>query len=267
MNLIGHFYKPANAGFKNRRQLFIILHRELGYISQASMNTSYGRITGYDSHPWAGSFVDACFHEAGIRIPSCVYPPSGLAEFLRIGRFIPASSKPTPGDIVFLTGNANVNGMFGMPGVGIVSDASRFKKTGQIGTIEGQTVDQDSSKLTADGVYRRVRSSHEIIGYGRPDFSKLNNDPAKKAPSLSVTLENVRPPRRNADIGLVQQALRMTVGLRPNVTKDLYDQPTKDAYAHWQRIIGYTGKDVTGIPDLLSLTELGRRSLIYRLSD
>jgi hypothetical protein len=71
----------------------------LGYTTGINGRTPFGERSSYDAN-WAGSFIDAMFHDAGMRIPSCLYSSSGLAEFIKQKR---VTDRPQPGDIVFFT--------------------------------------------------------------------------------------------------------------------------------------------------------------------
>ena len=232
----------------------------LGFTANPNGRTPFGERSGYDGTTWAGSFIDFIFHEAGLTIPSCVYPPSGMAEFVKQGRF---NQRPRPGDIaffVFPTGE-----IFGSPHVGLVADTSRWNSDGLVGTIEGNI---NSGLAKADvhvmGVYRRVRSKHEIIGFGNP----RHRPGSKKSPTgqrAGLQLSSIRPGRRNKSIGLVQLALSKVNGGLGRFTTDLYDGSTQHAYARWQRQVGYANDRATGIPDPVSLRLLGETTGVFKL--
>jgi hypothetical protein len=232
----------------------------LGYTANTSGRTPFGERSGYDGTVWAGSFIDAVFHDAGVTIPSCVYPPSGLAEFNKQGRL---SQKPRPGDIaffVFPTGDT-----FSVPHVGLVLETSRWKADGIVWTIEGNI---NSGLPKADvhqmGVYRRVRSKHEIIGFGNPTY----RPGAKKSTTgqrVGLQLSSIRPGRRNKSIGLVQLALAKVNGGLGRFIPDLFDGSTQHAYARWQRQIGYANDRANGIPDAASLQLLGETTKKFQL--
>ena len=232
----------------------------LGFTANPNGRTPFGERSGYDGTTWAGSFIDFIFHEAGLTIPSCVYPASGMAEFIKQGRF---NQRPRPGDIaffVFPTGE-----IFGSSHVGLVADTSRWNSDGLVGTIEGNI---NSGLAKADvhvmGVYRRVRSKHEIIGFGNP----RHRPGSKKSPTgqrAGLQLSSIRPGRRNKSIGLVQLALSKVNGGLGRFTTDLYDGSTQHAYARWQRQIGYANDRATGIPDPVSLRLLGETTGVFKL--
>jgi hypothetical protein len=219
--------------------------------------TPFGEKSGYDVN-WAGAFIDTVFHDSGMRIPSCVYSSSGLAEFMKQGR---VKNKPQPGDIVFFAFPTGDN--FGVSHVGLVADTSRWKTDGLVGTIEAQVNSGlPKSDPNLRGVFRRIRSRHEIIAFARPDYKmKDKGQPGAKNPGTDqragLTLISIRPGRRNKSIGLVQIALAQVTGSLGKITLDMFDGQTQHAYARWQRQIGYANDRATGIPDEASLRLLG----------
>jgi hypothetical protein len=234
----------------------------LGYRAQPGMMSYYGGTVGYQGLPWDGAFIDVVAREAGVPLTACVYSPTALAEFVSQRRL---QLKPRPGDIVFYTFSTGED--FGMPHVGIVTDVTGWEKFSAFKAIEAQV----SSGLakggsTNDGVFERTRYRHEVIGFGRPDFRVR---PAKELPEADgrpgVKLSQLRPGKRYASIERVQLALGVKCGLR-NAARGTWDGQTASAYARWQRMIGYTGKDVTGIPDSDSLERLGRETGYFRVT-
>ena len=232
----------------------------LGFTANPNGRTPFGEKSGYDGTIWAGSFIDFIFHEAGLTIPSCVYPASGMAEFIKLGQF---KKRPRPGDIaffVFPTGET-----FGVSHIGLVADTSRWSSDGLVGTIEGNV---NSGLPKADvhqmGVYRRVRSRHEIIGFGKPSYRPASKK-STTGQRAGLQLSSIRPGKRNRSIGLVQLALsKVTSGLGRFIP-DMYDGSTQHAYARWQRQIGYANDRATGIPDERSLRLLGETTGVFKL--
>jgi hypothetical protein len=118
------------------------------------------------------------------------------------------------------------------------------------------------------GVFRRIRSGHEIIAFARPDFKKKGQPGARKLETdqrAGLTLINIRPGRRNKSIGLVQVALMKVTGSLGKITVDMFDGQTQHAYARWQRQIGYANDRATGIPDAISLQLLGEITGVFKL--
>jgi hypothetical protein len=224
----------------------------LGYQCRPGNVSVFGETVGYNGLTWSGSFIDVVFREAGFQLPACVYSPSGLAEFIRQRAW---RENPQPGDVVFF--NFATDDEFGMLHVGLVADAQAWRPDGYIQTIEAN-IDSGLPKAgkARDGVYRRVRTKHEVLGFGRPGYKPI-------APGQTgmpeIHVGNIRPGKRNKQIELVQRALVQRVGMR--IDKDgLFDGHMLAAYAHYQRIIGFVGKDANGIPDIDSLQRLGRET-------
>ena len=61
-----------------------------------------------------------------------------------------------------------------------------------------------------------------------------------------------------AAVLLVERALVAEGLLSPKWIDGSYGTQTVEAYAAWQRALGYTGKDSDGMPGLASLRELGK---------
>jgi hypothetical protein len=238
--------------------------RWLGTTTRSNNHNPFGEAAGYNGQPWAGMFIDYVFHQAGLEIPSCAYTPTALAEFVRHNRLF---NKPRPGDIAFFSFQATGTS-YGMPHCGLVVKTDRWQADGLVQTIEA---DMGSGLPKADqalaGVYSRVRSRHEVLGFARPAAFKLRPGRLIKAATGSghaISAQACRPGRRNKAIGLVQLALSQTVGL-DTVTPDMFDAETQRAYAHWQRTLGYVGSDATGVPEERTLRVLGERTGIFQL--
>ena len=143
-----------------------------GHRAQANMVSGFGEKVGYGSNPWAGSFIDVVAREAGLttkNVPATVYTPAALAEFVKRNTLY---QRPQRGDIAFFAfPGEGARTMFDMPHVGIVTETSRFAATGMFQVLEAQTsTGLPRGNQDPTGVYLRVRSSQEVIGFGRPDF-------------------------------------------------------------------------------------------------
>ena len=224
----------------------------LGYQCRPGNVSVFGETVGYSGLVWSGAFIDVVFREAGFQLPACVYSPSGLAEFIRQRAW---RENPQPGDVVFF--NFATDEAFGMSHVGLVADSRAWKVDGYIQTIEANVNSglPRASKVN-DGVFRRVRTRHEVLGFGRPGYKLI---PPGQTGMPEINVGNIRPGKRNREIELVQRALVQRVGMR--IGKDgLFDGHMLAAYAHYQRIIGFVGNDANGIPDIDSLQRLGRET-------
>lgn len=90
------------------------------------------------------------------------------------------------------------------------------------------------------------------------DLSKVKKaarrDPERPAAGVTVGAKD--------DVLLVERAL-VDLGLLQRKWADgSYGTMTKEAYAKWQRRLGYTGKDADGIPGHASLKSLGRQTKV-----
>lgn len=243
-------YRKTHDG---QRALIESAEKYLGYQARPGNDSIFGRTVGYNGLTWSGSFIDVVAREAGVSVPACVYSTSGLAEFIRRRAW---REKPQPGDIVFF--NFPTDEAFGSMHVGLVTDSSRWETDGLLETIEAQVNSgMPKASLTRDGVFRRARSKHEVLGFGRPAYREKAYD-LTGVPEINVG--NIRPGKRNREIELVQRALVLKVGLRHGYKPGTYDGRTQKAYAHYQRIIGFVGDHVNGIPDIDSLQRLGRET-------
>ena len=249
---------------KDRRaQLVAQARSHVGYKTKTGTDSYYAGMVGYQGLPWNGAFVDVVFRETGTLIPACVNTTSGLAEFIRLGRW---HGRPQIGDVVFYNFPTGHDG-FSHGHVGIITDASEWQRLGKILAVEGMT-DSGLPKQNIksfDGVYERVRTRHEILGFGRPDYRPGRERPTDVDGLPEIKLQNLKTGKRNRDIELVQLALGKKTGLR-NAERAKWDGLTTTAYAQWQRAIGFTGSDATGMPDYTSLNRLGRETGYFRVT-
>lgn len=237
-----------------------VAESHLGYTPLGNRSEFAERV-GYPGATWAGAFIDCVFHDAGLVIPSVTYPASGLAEFIKARRVV---KTPQPGDIAFFT--FATGSPFETMHVGLVVDTREWLTAQLVQTIEG---DVSSGLAKSDpslrGVFKRVRDGHEILAFVRVQPAPTKKPETAQPGSLPILDDRrVTPGRRNKDVGLVQLALKQVTGL-VGETPDLFDGPTKRAYARWQRITGRVGPDASGQPDRASLQLLGERTRKYKL--
>lgn len=228
----------------------------VGYTALPGKQSTYGKQVGYDGVYWGGAFIDVAAKEAGMRIPSCVYPPAALAEFTRTRKFY---LEPARGDIAFFS--FSNDGAFGVPHVGIVTSTEHYLDTGLIETIEGNTASaMPRMPQDTNGVYPRARWRTDFIGFGRPDFTRPVEMPEPDDETPSVRPAHFIPHKSNSSVRLVQIALGDAVGLE-NAVPGKFDNQTQSAYAAYMRKIGYV--QPTGQPDLDSLRRLARDSGLF----
>ena len=262
--------------------------RHLGYAAEQLGKNMFGAKVGYDSQPWGGAFVDVCLREANIKSSSFTYTPAALAEFIRSGNF---SRDPQPGDIAVFNFSSNVGhaaDLFSMPHCGIVTDVREFITSGKFITVEGNTTGSTVHQQK-DGVYQKVRSINDVLIFCRPlradrrtfnerlmklldrGRTKFDGDDVKaieEAARTPVTIDGtkeVRPGDRNKRIEVLQLALATVTDMR-GAEPGKWDTVTSTACARYQRMIGYVGKDVSGLPDLNTLKRLARETGLFRLA-
>jgi hypothetical protein len=273
-------------------ELFITnAQKYLGYSSELLGRNMFGQKVGYDSGPWSGAFIDVVARESDLNFPSFVYSAAGLAECIRTGAI---SRAPKPGDVVLFNFSSNVGpaaAAFGMPHCGIVTDVQEFTKTGRFITVEGNT--EGASTFTKkDGVHQKIRHVTEVLIFCRPAFSngKLRSrktfyerlmvlfDAARtrmtvaemeelkgaaSAPSILRLNGDIRYGDKNKRIELIQLALATVTDLR-GCEPGKWDAATAAACSRFQRNIGRTGSDVTGLPDPGTLNRLSKVSGVFK---
>lgn len=269
------------------QQIIAAAQKHLGYTSDLLGKNQFGQKVGYDSQPWGGAFVDVCLREAGVHGPAFTYTPSALAEYFRGGQIY---RDPLPGDIVIYNYSSPVGhaaDAFSMPHCGVVTDVREFTSTGRFITIEGNTVGSTVHQQK-DGVYQKVRHVSEVLAFCRPQritrpnfIAKLLRildrsrtkfdgqdlqaiDEASRQPTVIEARKEVRPGDRNKRIEVIQLALATVTDLR-GAEPGKWDPATAAACSRYQRMIGYVGKDVSGLPDVHTLQRLARETGLFRL--
>ncbi|MFF8638213.1 peptidoglycan DD-metalloendopeptidase family protein [Streptomyces pilosus] len=72
-----------------------------------------------------------------------------------------------------------------------------------------------------------------------------------------VLLSHVKPGAKNDSVLVVQKALAAAVGLDFSSGPGVFGRLTQDAYAKWQRHLGFSGAQADGVPGEASLKKLG----------
>lgn len=275
---------------KAKIEIFLTSARKyLGYTSDALGGSAFSTTVGYSTRHWGGAFIDVVARSAGLHLPSFVYVPSGVAEFLRTGN---VTRRPRPGDIAIFNFSSIVdNGGFGMPHAGIVTDVRELRTSGKFLTIEGN-VTGSSTYQNKDGVYQRVRHLTDVMIFCRPEEfqrmrirraaklltngilklftrearAELKTIEAAAASQETVRSKLVRPGTRNKDIELVQLALSQVTDIK-GAERGKWDGTTSAAFARFQRNIGRVGTDVTGMPDQASLQRLASETRIFTINE
>jgi len=276
-------------------ELFIATAQKyLGYSSEMLGRNMFGQKVGYDSTPWGGAFIDVVARESQVNFPSFVYSAAGLAECIRSGAI---SRAPKLGDIAiynFSSMSGHEQDAFGPPHCGIVTDVQEFTKSGRFVTVEGN-INGPGQLSTKDGVHQKIRHVTDVVIFCRPVFSngKIGSrktfyerlmdlfDSARtritvaeleeiriaaSAPSVLKLNGEIRHGDRNKRIELIQLALATVTDLR-GCEPGRWDATTAAACARFQRNIGRTGSDVTGLPDVGTLNRLAKETRIFKIQD
>jgi len=284
------FTRKAEKESAAREHFLRTVQSHLGYQAELLGRNIFGQRVGYDSLPWGGAFIDVCARETRIsNFPSFVNTAAALAEVIRSGQY---SRTPEPGDIAiynFSSTSGHSGGAFNQPHCGVVTDVREFSDTGRFLSIEGNTVGITAS-ADKDGVHQRVRYLTDVIVFYRPTFGEksrparsfnqllleifdgartrftkdetdLIQDAAKEPPTIKVGKE-IKYGTRNRRVELIQLALATVTDLR-GAELGRWDQITAAACARFQRNIGRSGKDATGLPDVNTLKRLAKDTGLF----
>ena len=272
-------------------ELFIKTAQQyLGYTVDLGGRNIFGQRVGYDAQPWAGAFIDVCAKEAGLQLPSFTYTAAALAEFLRQGNF---SREARPGSIAIYNFSSNVGHAaeaFGMPHAGIVVDVREFSSTGRFIAVEGNT-EGTTTYTKKDGVHQRIRTINDVVVFCHPNFNGVQHagtfnerlmkildrgrtaydssdlaelEAAAKQPVKLLINTEIRPGDRNKKIETIQLALATVTDLR-GAEPGKWDAITAAACSRYQRMIGFVGKDATGLPDVNMLRRLAKQTGLFQI--
>lgn len=264
----------------------------LGYTAEQIGRNYFGEKVGYNSQPWSGAFVDVCARDAGLQLPSFVYTPAALAEFIRQGNF---SREPKLGSIAifnFASDTGHAASAFSMPHCGIVTDVREFESTGRFISIEGNT-EGSTIHTKKDGVHQKIRTINDVAVFCHPNFegpaaretfnerliklldrgrTTFNGSDleelaaAAKQPIKLLMNSEIKHGDRNKRVEVIQLALATVTDLR-GCEPGKWDSVTASACSRYQRLIGYVGKNVDGLPDVNTLKRLARETGMFRLED
>jgi hypothetical protein len=235
----------------------------LGYRASPGGRNDFAARTGYTSTgaPWSGSFIDCVAYDAGIKVPACVYSPNGLAEFIYQRRW---RERPRPGDIVFYS--FSLDGAFGMPHVGIVTNTDGWKTKDSFVAIEANiSSGLPKAPATNDGIFERTRWKYEVLGFCRPNFKQRPAvDKNMLTGTPNVLVSQLLPGKRHASVEILQRALVVAVGLK-DYEPGKFDARTQRAYSRFQRLIGLVGSDANGVPTEATLARLSLETKMFKI--
>lgn len=155
--------------------------KEVGYVEEPDNITKFGKFTKADGLPWCGSFVNFCFNEAGVKLPSMVSTAAGAHKLKEVSRWV--ETEPKIGDLAFM--DFPHDGIDRISHIGIVVGV----KSKTVITIEGNT--SGSGDQRNGGMVlikeRAFGSGKEIVGFGRPKFVAYAGDyPIVEVPTKSA---------------------------------------------------------------------------------
>jgi hypothetical protein len=135
---------------------------EVGYVEEPENITKFGKFTKADGLPWCGSFVNWCFNEAGVKLPSMVSTAMGAHKLKEVSRF--HNDKALLGDLAFM--DFPHDGIDRISHIGIVVKVG----TNTVLTIEGNTSGGGDQRNGGMVMIKRRTIGKEIVGFGRPKF-------------------------------------------------------------------------------------------------
>ena len=141
-------------------QIIEVALAEVGTVETGDNLTKYGKFTKADGLPWCGSFVNWCFDQAKVKIPSMVSTAAGAHKMKELGRWI--DDKPQLGDLCFMD--------FPHDGVDRISHIGIVVKIGQTSVlcIEGNTSGDGDQRNGGMVMIKRRYIGKEIVGFARP---------------------------------------------------------------------------------------------------
>ena len=136
-----------------------VAFEEIGTVEEGENLTKYGRFTKADGLPWCGSFVNWCFNEAGVKIPSMVSTAAGAHKMKELGRWI--DDKPEVGDLCFMD--------FPHDGIDRISHIGIVVKVGSswVICIEGNTSGDGDQRNGGMVMQKKRYIGKEIVGFAR----------------------------------------------------------------------------------------------------
>jgi hypothetical protein len=172
--------------------------QEVGYVEEPENITKFGKFTKADGLPWCGSFVNWCFNEAGVKLPSMVSTAAGAHKLKEVSRWV--DTEPKIGDLAFM--DFPHDGIDRISHVGIVVGV----KPKSVITIEGNTSgtgDQRNGGMVMIKE-RAFGSGKEIVGFGRPKFVAYAGD----YPIVTVLIESAQKSKKEIKNGKLKGITR-----------------------------------------------------------
>lgn len=234
---------------------------QVGYREGTNNDTVYGAWYGMNHEAWCAIFVSWAAAQSGCEavVPKHAYTPAGADWFRSRDQW---GHAPRVGAIVYYF-NASL-GRIAHVGVVVKVNAD-----GSWISCEGNT--NDNGSRTGNGVYLLRRTSTRGGGFGYPKYKPAPPKPAaEKRPVVNlakVVSAAKKDPKAKpgtftakADVAPVEAALVAKGLLDKQYADGHFGTKTREAYAAWQRSLGFRGDDADGLPGLQSLRRLGAHS-------
>ena len=176
---------------------------EIGYVEEPENITKYGKHTGADGLPWCGSFINWCFHRAGVKLPSMVSTAAGAARMKDVGRW---HLEPEVGDLAFF--DFPHDGIDKISHIGLVVAV----KNKSVLTVEGNTSGTGDQRNGGSVMLkdRQFGEGSAIVGFARPKYPIRSKEfPAIEIPESATTEK--KPKKRKKKSGANKSATRELV--------------------------------------------------------
>jgi hypothetical protein len=262
----------------------------LGFTARGNNSNTFAidaDITG-TSFQWDGAFVDRVLKQANIHgTPKHTNTAAALSFYLRSGQ---TRKNPKSGDLVFFAFQTSSHtASFDGPHIGVVTDASRWRKDQTFRSVEAQiSSGQPRASVDDNGVFERTRYATDVLTFVRlpQKTRRVVVEPADTPTDSEKELTTVRPaaltrcmnsqqaasakPQHRKAVQEVQIALaaHSDIQLR-NANRGVYDAKTRSAAAAFQRYIGRMPEACTGVltvEDLQALSTYKNR-VFFRVAD
>lgn len=191
----------ANSSFSDgsAARVIEIALSEIGYVEEPDNITKYGKHTGFDGLPWCGSFINWCFHKAGVKLPSMVSTAAGAARMKDVGRW---HETPEVGDLAFF--DFPHDGVDRISHIGLVV----LVKDKSVLTVEGNTSGTGDQRNGGSVMLkdRQFGAGSAIVGFARPKYPIRSKDyPAIEIPESAP--KEKKPKKRKSKNGTASSSI------------------------------------------------------------
>ena len=171
--------------------------KEVGTVEEGDNLTKYGKFTKADGLPWCGSFVNWCFNEAGIKLPSMVGTAAGAHKLKEVSRWV--DTDPKIGDLAFM--DFPHDGVDRISHIGIVVGV----KAKSVITIEGNTSGTGDQRNGGLVMIPERFLGKEIVGFARPKYVDVAY--AGDYPIVEVPTQSAAKPKKEKTNGKLKATI------------------------------------------------------------